>query len=230
MHALLDAQGLDKGFARTDGRVDVLRDCSVSLAAGESLAVMGSSGSGKSTLLNLLTGLDRPDAGSVTWRGEDLLAMSGDRLSRWRRDELGFVFQFHFLMPDLTAEENLLVPARLRGPIGPDERDRAADLLGRMGLADRSGHLPGELSGGEQQRVAMARAFVNAPSLVMADEPTGNLDRARGAELADMLFGWAADHGSALVVVTHDPDLAARADRTLVLRDGALHPDPEAAS
>lgn len=222
MTPLLEASALHKGFPRGEGVVDVLHDCDLSLAEGESVAIMGPSGSGKSTLLNVLTGLDRPDGGRVAWRGTDLLSLKADQVSRWRRDELGFIFQFHFLMPDLTALENLLVPVRLRRTPNADDVESARTLLDHMGLADRRDHLPGELSGGEQQRVAVARAFMNEPSLVMADEPFGNLDRDKGLELADLLFERARRLGAGLVVVTHDPGLAARADRTLVLTDGRL--------
>lgn len=222
MTPLLEASALFKGFPRGEGVVEVLHDCDLSLAEGESVAIMGPSGSGKSTLLNVLTGLDRPDGGRVDWRGTDLLSLKADQVSRWRRDELGFIFQFHFLMPDLTALENLLVPVRLRRTPNADDVESARTLLDHMGLADRRDHLPGELSGGEQQRVAVARAFMNEPSLVMADEPFGNLDRDKGLELADLLFERARRLGAGLVVVTHDPGLAARADRTLVLTDGRL--------
>jgi len=219
---LLEAVSLHKGFPRADDVVQVLHDCDLTIGEGESVAIMGPSGSGKSTLLNVLTGLDHPDHGSVAWRGEDLLSRKPYAISRWRRDELGFVFQFHFLMPDLTALENLLVPVRLRAEPGEADVARASALLADMGLGDRSDHLPGELSGGEQQRVAVARAFMNGPSLVMADEPFGNLDRDKGLELADLLFHRAQSTRAGLVVVTHDPGLAARADRTLVLEDGRL--------
>ena len=222
MTPLLEASALFKGFPRGEGVVEVLHDCDLSLAEGESVAIMGPSGSGKSTLLNVLTGLDRPDGGRVAWRGTDLLSLKADQVSRWRRDELGFIFQFHFLMPDLTALENLLVPVRLRRTPNADDVESARTLLDHMGLADRRDHLPGELSGGEQQRVAVARAFMNEPSLVMADEPFGNLDRDKCLELADLLFERARRLGAGLVVVTHDPGLAARADRTLVLTDGRL--------
>jgi len=219
---LLQAAGLSKGFARGRDRVDVLRGCALELEAGATAAIMGPSGSGKSTLLNVLCGLDVPDAGTVVWDGADITTLKADAVAAWRRDNLGFVFQFHFLLPDLTALENLLVPVRIQGRDPREAAPRAEALLARMGLADRGAHLPGELSGGEQQRVAVARAFMNAPRVIVADEPFGNLDRTKGRELTDLLFQEAAAAGAALLVVTHDPDLAARAGRILDLGDGAL--------
>jgi len=221
---LLQARGLVKGFARGRDRVDVLRGCDLDLEAGASAAIMGPSGSGKSTLLNVLCGLDVPDAGRVLWDGADITALKPDAVAAWRRDRLGFVFQFHFLLPDLSALENLLVPVRIQGRDAREAVPRAEALLERMGLADRARHLPGELSGGEQQRVAVARAFMNAPRIIVADEPFGNLDRGKGRELTDLLFREAADAGAALLVVTHDPELAARAGRILDLADGRLAP------
>jgi len=219
---LLQAAGLSKGFARGRDRVDVLRGCALELHAGATAAIMGPSGSGKSTLLNVLCGLDVPDAGTVVWDGADITTLKADAVAAWRRDNLGFVFQFHFLLPDLTALENLLVPVRIQGRDPREAAPRAEALLARMGLADRGAHLPGELSGGEQQRVAVARAFMNEPRVIVADEPFGNLDRTKGRELTDLLFQEAAAAGAALLVVTHDPDLAARAGRILDLGDGAL--------
>ncbi|HPF33873.1 MAG TPA: ABC transporter ATP-binding protein [Candidatus Krumholzibacteria bacterium] len=222
MTPLLQAAGLSKGFARGRDRVDVLRGCALELHAGATAAIMGPSGSGKSTLLNVLCGLDVPDAGTVVWDGADITTLKADAVAAWRRDNLGFVFQFHFLLPDLTALENLLVPVRIQGRDPREAAPRAEALLARMGLADRGAHLPGELSGGEQQRVAVARAFMNEPRVIVADEPFGNLDRTKGRELTDLLFQEAAAAGAALLVVTHDPDLAARAGRILDLGDGAL--------
>lgn len=222
MTQLLQARGLAKGFARGDARVEVLRDCDLDLAAGASAAIMGPSGSGKSTLLNVLCGLDVPDAGSVVWDGADITALKADAVAAWRRDRLGFVFQFHFLLPDLSALENLLVPVRIQGGDPAEAAPRAEALLARLGLGDRLRHLPGELSGGEQQRVAVARAFMNDPRVIVADEPFGNLDRGKGRELTDLLFAEAAAAGAALLVVTHDPELAGRAGRILDLEDGRL--------
>ena len=204
--------------------MQVLRDCQFALAEKEAVAVTGPSGSGKSTLLNILGGLDNPTAGEVLYRERPLAMNDHGAMSRWRSTGVGFVFQFHFLLPDFTALENLLIPVRGRGAVQPDDRRRALDFLELTGLADRANHLPGELSGGEQQRVAVARAFMNRPGIVLADEPFGNLDREIGTRLGDMLFNLREQENTALVIVTHDPRLAARADRILGLEDGSLVP------
>jgi len=219
---LLEAQDLHKSFAKGGRPVDVLRGVDVTLDAGEAVAVIGPSGAGKSTLLNLLGGLDRADRGTIRRAGEALDVDDLAQVTHWRRRVVGFVFQYHFLLPDFTARENLLVPVRLLdGPTAADER-RADTLLAAVELTDRAEHYPGELSGGEQQRVAVARAFMNRPQIVLADEPFGNLDRAKGARLSDLLFTLREREGTALVIVTHDPDLAGRADRVLELADGQL--------
>lgn len=223
MEPLLEARGVGKVYRRRQGEVRVLAQCDFALAAGEAVAITGPSGAGKSTLLNVLGGLDAPTAGTVLHRGREL-ARHGDRLAAWRNRELGFVFQSHFLLPDFTALENVLLPARMAGALDAAARARAAGLLEALGLAGRSDHLPGELSGGEQQRVAVARAFMNRPGAVLADEPFGNLDRAKGEDLSRLLFELRAREGTALVIVTHDRSLAARADRTLLLGDGRLEP------
>ena len=219
---LLEAAGLVKIFPKASGSVDVLRGVDFTLDAGEAVAVVGPSGAGKSTLLNLLGALDRPTSGTVQHDGHPLQYEVPAQVTHWRRHVVGFVFQYHFLLPDFTALENLLVPVRLvREPEAADW-EWAEELLADMGLSNRSDHLPGELSGGEQQRVAVARAFMNRPRAVLADEPFGNLDRAKGSQLSDMLFQLRDREGTALVIVTHDPDLAARADRVLELEDGRL--------
>jgi len=223
---ILEARRLDKRFPRAGGAVDVLQGCDFALAAGENVAIIGPSGAGKSTLLNLLSGLDAPTAGEILYQGRPLTGLDADGWADWRRANVGFVFQFHFLLPDFTALENVLMPAQLGGSSGTPARTRALGLLERLGLADRAGHLPGELSGGEQQRVAVARAYMNAPRLVLADEPFGNLDLQKGRELADLLLSLGRDEGSSLVVVTHDLSLAARADRILELRGGRLAAAP----
>jgi len=229
MSMLLEAKNLDKSFPRAAGTVEVLRDCQFQLAEREAVAVTGPSGSGKSTLLNILGGLDGPSDGEVLYRGECLDLGHHGAMARWRSTGVGFVFQFHFLLPDFTALENLLIPVRGRGRVRSKDQDRARGFLDLMGLADRAGHLPGELSGGEQQRVAVARAFMNRPGIVLADEPFGNLDREIGSRLGDMLFALRDKEDTALVIVTHDPRLAARADRTLRLQDGRLVPAEEPA-
>ncbi|MFO7607746.1 MAG: ABC transporter ATP-binding protein [Candidatus Krumholzibacteriia bacterium] len=224
MALLLAATGIDKSYPRHDGPVEVLRGCDLQLDEGEAVAVMGPSGSGKSTLLNIVGGLDWPDRGTVRHRDRVLDLADPRAMSVWRTAGVGFVFQFHFLLPDFTARENLLLPVQARRKVTGADRDRADRLLEAMGLTPRAGHLPGELSGGEQQRVAVARAFMNRPDIVLADEPFGNLDHAKGSQLGDLLFALRRDEGTALVIVTHDPVLAARADRTLVLEAGRLRP------
>lgn len=224
MSLLLEARNLYKNFPRAGATVEVLRDCRFTLDESEAVAVTGPSGSGKSTLLNILGGLDSPSAGEVFLNGENLNMNDHVAMSRWRSTGVGFVFQFHFLLPDFTALENLLIPVRGRGKVQAGDRQRALEFLAITGLADRADHLPGELSGGEQQRVAVARAFMNRPRVVLADEPFGNLDRQIGTRLGDMLFALREQEGTALVIVTHDMRLAARADRNLRLEDGRLVP------
>jgi lipoprotein-releasing system ATP-binding protein len=224
MPALLEAFRVAKSFPKSSGPVEVLRRVDFALAAREAVAVVGPSGAGKSTLLNLLGALDRPSAGEIRHDGRRLDHDDAAEVTRWRRDLVGFVFQYHFLLPDFTARENLLLPVRLAREPGSAERARADELLEAVGLVDRRDHLPGELSGGEQQRVAVARAFMNRPRAVLADEPFGNLDRAKGVQLSELLFRLREREGTALVIVTHDPDLAARADRILELTDGSLTP------
>ncbi len=229
MSFLLEARNLYKDFPRAGGTVEVLRDCRFDLADREAVAVTGPSGSGKSTLLNILGGLDGPTAGEVLLRGELMDMKDHAAMASWRSTGVGFIFQFHFLLPDFTALENLLIPVRGRGQVQAGDRRRAQEFLEITGLADRANHLPGELSGGEQQRVAVARAFMNRPRIVLADEPFGNLDQEIGTRLGDMLFTLREQEGTALVIVTHDVLLAARADRILKLQDGRLIPALEMA-
>lgn len=217
----LAAKDLTKSYPIGGGRVEVLRGVDIRLRQGEVVAVTGPSGSGKSTLLNLLGGLDRPDGGVISHDGLPL-GYRRRTVVAWRRRVVGFVFQYHFLLPDFTARENLLLPVRLlRQPTAAD-RQRADELLAAMELTDRAGHRPGELSGGEQQRVAVARAFMNRPLIVLADEPFGNLDRDKGRRLSDLMFGLRDRERTSLVIVTHDPELAGRAERILALQDGRL--------
>ncbi len=227
MPLLLEARNLAKNFPRAGGTVEVLRDCHFTLEEREAVAVTGPSGSGKSTLLNILGGLDSPTAGEVLLSGVALDMHDHVAMSRWRSSGVGFVFQFHFLLPDFTALENLLIPVRGRGKVRLGDKQRALHFLEVMGLADRAEHTPGELSGGEQQGVAVARAFMNRPRVVLADEPFGNLDREIGTRLGDMLFELREQEGTALVIVTHDTRLADRADRKLDLQDGRLVPSKE---
>lgn len=218
---LLDAKGLVKSFPKAGGNLDVLRGVDFQCGSGEAVAVIGPSGAGKSTLLNLLGALDWPDAGIIHHDGRPLRRQRRE-MTHWRRHVVGFVFQYHFLLPDFTARENLLVPVRVVKEPSRADWQRADDLLAAMELTDRADHRPGELSGGEQQRVAVARAFMNRPRVVLADEPFGNLDRTKGSRLSDLLFALRDREQTGLVIVTHDPDLARRADRVLELTDGQL--------
>jgi predicted ABC-type transport system involved in lysophospholipase L1 biosynthesis ATPase subunit len=213
--AMLQARGLTKAFLSGDRRIEVLRGVDLAIAAGESVSIRGESGSGKSTLLNLLAGLDAPDGGSLAWAGASVQA------SR-RATFLGMVFQSFYLIPELDALQNVLMAARiLRAPSGAD-RKRAADLLARVGLAERTGHLPNQLSGGERQRVALARALMNSPKLLLADEPTGNLDEDTGDAVIALLLGLCVETGTTLVLVTHNAVHAKKTNRQLFLREGKL--------
>jgi putative ABC transport system ATP-binding protein len=202
--------------------VTALGGVDIGVERGEFVAVMGPSGSGKSTLLNLLGGLDQPTAGKVLLDGHDLSQYSEEHLAALRREKMGFIFQRHDLFPVLTARENVEFPMLLDGRPPTECRQRAAELLEMVGLAGKADHLPDELSGGEQQRVGIARALANAAAILLADEPTGNLDSATAAEIVDVLVSLARARGLTLVMVTHDPEVAAHADRTLQLRDGQL--------
>lgn len=202
------------------GRVDILRGITMSVARGETLGLIGPSGSGKSSLLMLMGGLDRATGGSVRVLGQDLTALGEDALARFRRMNMGVVFQSFHLIPTMTALENVATPLELAG----DRRafDRAREMLEKVGLAARADHYPAQMSGGEQQRVALARALAPEPDILLADEPTGNLDGANGAAIVDLLFGLSREHGATLVLVTHAPDLAARCDRVVHLDDGRV--------
>ena len=214
--AILSARGLVKTFQSGDRRIEVLRGVTLDVAAGESVSIRGESGSGKSTLLHLLAGLDAPDSGSLTWEG------SPDTGARRRAAFLGIVFQSFYLIPELDALQNVLMARRILGSIGPAERARAAALLQRVGLAERAHHLPAQLSGGERQRVAVARALMNSPRLILADEPTGNLDEHTGAAVIELLLGLCGETGTTLVLVTHNAAHAARCSRQLLLREGVF--------
>jgi putative ABC transport system ATP-binding protein len=203
--------------------VNILTDVSLEVPAGQFLAIAGPSGSGKSTLLGLVAGLDQPTAGRIEVAGVEITALDEDALARFRRDHVGYVFQSYHLLPTLTAEENVAVPLELAAR--PDAAERARALLAEVGLAERAHHYPVQLSGGEQQRVAVARAIALAPPLLLADEPTGNLDSATGKQIIDLLVGVNRRLGCTLVLVTHDPALAAHADRVVTLRDGRIVSD-----
>ncbi len=221
--AVLEARGLTRSYLGLPGRgIEVLRGLNLSLAAGAAVAIVGASGSGKSTLLHLLGALDRPTAGTVRLGGVDLATLDDDRAAALRNRSVGFVFQFHHLLVDFTALENAMMPGLIRGDTPAEVRERAAKLLEQVGLGHRLGHRPGQLSGGEQQRVAVARALVNQPLVVLADEPTGNLDARASRQVQDLLFGLRKRHRVALVVATHNRELASRAERVLRLREGVL--------
>jgi putative ABC transport system ATP-binding protein len=218
----IELRSLTKRYREGEQLHTVLDGASARIAGGERVAILGPSGSGKSTLLNLISGIDLPDAGTVHVGGVDLTAMSETERTLFRRTQVGFVFQFFNLLPTLTVMENLLLPLELTGRGSPSEIARARDLLEHVGLADRAGTFPDRLSGGEQQRVAIARALAHDPALLLADEPTGNLDADMGARVAELLDDLVRSRGSTLVVVTHSLALAARMDRVLRLDHGRL--------
>jgi putative ABC transport system ATP-binding protein len=216
----ISADQVSKTVEGPDGRLTILEDVSFVLKRGDSLAIVGASGSGKTTLLGLLAGLDRPSSGAIVLAGETLDALDEEARARLRRRRVGFVFQNFHLLPALNAEENVMLPLELEGLA--DARERAGDALARVGLAARKHHYPSQLSGGEQQRVALARAFVHAPEILFADEPTGNLDQRTGTAVSDLLFALNREHGTTLVLVTHDVTLAARCARKLALSGGRI--------
>src|SRR5882757_7576449 len=220
----IEVRHLSKTIENTASRVEILRDVSFTVPPGQFLAIMGASGSGKSTLLGLLAGLDTATAGSIVLDGTDITNLKEDALARLRGRKIGFVFQSYQLVPTLTAEENVLLPAELSGFDG-QPRSRARDLLVRVGLADRGHHYPVQLSGGEQQRVALARAFMVRPAILLADEPTGNLDSANGRHVLELLVELNQEETTTLVLVTHDRKLAEHADRILTLSDGRVLSD-----
>jgi putative ABC transport system ATP-binding protein len=217
---MLDARQLTKSYQSATGLLTVIHDISFALAAGSSCAIVGPSGSGKTTLLGLCAGLDQPSSGQVLLDGIDLGALNEDGRARVRNEKIGFVFQSFQLIPTLTALENVMVPLELRGEKGAEARAKA--LLGEVGLSARLSHYPLQLSGGEQQRVALARAFINQPKVLFADEPTGNLDAETGAMVIERLFALNAAHATTLVIVTHDNELAARAERIIRLKAGMI--------
>src|SRR3954464_9476753 len=216
---VIEVRQLWKIIENPPSRVEILRGISFAVARGQFLAIMGASGSGKSTLLGLMAGLDTVTSGSVVLDGVDITDLREDDLARLRGRKIGFVFQSYQLVPTLTAEENILLPAELSGS-GGDPRGRAKDLLMRVGLSNRAHHYPVQLSGGEQQRVALARAFITQPPILMADEPTGNLDSANGQHVLDLLLQLNRERQTTLVLVTHDRHLAECADRIITLSDG----------
>lgn len=220
--ALLVARDVHKSYIMGKRTLEVLRGVSLSIGRSEYIALRGASGAGKSTLLHLLGGLDAPNSGEIIFDGQKLTNLNGASRSRWRNQKVGFIFQAYHLLPELDALENVCLPARLaRVPAGAAEK-RARELLSRVGLAQRIEHKPGELSGGEQQRVAIARALINSPELILADEPTGNLDSHTGEEILELLLALRGERNTTLVIATHDAKIAQRAPKVYELVDGQL--------
>lgn len=225
---MISVRNLVKTIDTPTHRVEILRDVSFDIGASEVVAITGASGSGKSTLLGLLAGLDWPTSGTIVVDGTDITGLGEDEIAEIRGRKIGFVFQAYQLIPTLTALQNVLLPAELASsPYGP-ARERALALLSNVGLADRETHFPAQLSGGEQQRVALARAFMMKPAVLLADEPTGNLDSQNGAHVLDLMLKLNREQGTTLVLVTHDPQLTARVDRRIGLRDGRIVSDERA--
>jgi lipoprotein-releasing system ATP-binding protein len=226
MTSSIEAVGVSKSYRDAGRVVEVLRGIDLVVEKAELVAIVGPSGSGKSTLLHLLGALDRPDAGQVTLEGVRLDSLDANRLADLRNRSLGFVFQFHQLLPDFTAVENVMMPGRIAGRPAAALRRKAGELLDEVGLADRYDHFPSQLSGGERQRVALCRALLLEPPILLADEPTGNLDPASGEQVLERLLDLRARHGTTTVLVTHNPRIAARCGRALRLEGGVLVPAP----
>ena len=222
MTPLIAIRHLSKGYVRGGQAIPVLLDIQLDVAPGEFIALMGPSGSGKSTLLNLIAGIDKPSAGTITIGGVDIAGLSEGELADWRAANVGFIFQFYNLLPVLSAFDNVELPLLLTGLNARERHERVAQMMGLVGLTDRADHYPSELSGGQQQRVAIARALVTDPLLIVADEPTGDLDRATGEEVLSLLDQLVHELGKTIVMVTHDPKAAARAGRMVHLEKGVL--------
>ena len=218
---MINIQGITKSF----GNLQVLKGIDLHIGKGEIVSIVGPSGAGKTTLLQIIGTLDRPDSGSVTVDGINVSGLSTNKLSDFRNRHIGFVFQFHQLLPEFTALENIMIPAFVAGKGRSEAKARAEELLQFLGLADRANHKPNELSGGEKQRVAVARALVNEPAVILADEPSGSLDTKNKAELHQLFFDLRDKFGQTFVIVTHDEQLAAITDRTIHMKDGLLMPE-----
>lgn len=215
---MIEAKGIEKSF----GNLKVLKGIDFNAEKSEVVSIMGASGAGKSTLLQILGTLSTPDKGTLLIDGTDVTTLSRKEISTFRNRKIGFVFQFHHLLPEFTSLENVMIPALINGTSESDAKKRAAELLDTLGLAERATHKPSELSGGEQQRVAIARALMNKPAVLFADEPSGNLDSVTKAELHQLFFRLRDELGQTIVIVTHDPDLAKMCDRSLFMRDGVF--------
>lgn len=210
------------GVSKSYERLQVLRDISLSIGDGEFVSIVGPSGAGKTTLLQIIGSLERPDSGIVAYDGEDIVAMKEERRARFRNRNIGFVFQFHQLLPEFTINENVAMPAMIGGQSRRESMARAAEILTRLGLANRLDHRPAQLSGGERQRAAVARALINDPRVILADEPSGSLDSQNRRELYDLFFKLRQDTGMTFVIVTHDESLAADSDRIIHMKDGQI--------
>ena len=215
---MIDIKGITKSF----GSLQVLKGINLHIDKGEVVSIVGPSGAGKTTLLQIMGTLDKPDSGSITIDGTDIRSLSGKEISRFRNSHIGFVFQFHQLLPEFTALENIMIPAFIGGKTKSEAKERAMELLRFMGLEERASHKPSELSGGEKQRVAVARALVNNPAVIFADEPSGSLDSKNKAELHQLFFNLRDRFGQTFVIVTHDEQLAKTTDRTIEMKDGQL--------
>ncbi len=222
--SILSAENVTKSFKSRKGNIEVLRGIDFKAEGGEVVAILGASGAGKSTLLHVLGTLDRPDSGRVLVRGRDPFSVPDKELNKIRNRDLGFIFQFHYLLPEFDAMENVMMPAILRSGTDHGSEERASHLLAEVGLAERTTHRPAELSGGEQQRVAVARALMNEPAIILADEPSGNLDEANSEMLHSLILELSRSKNQTFVVVTHKRDLLKRADRGFVLEGGKLLP------
>lgn len=218
---MIELRRIKKNF----GSLEVLRGVDFDVNQGEILSIVGASGAGKTTLLQILGTLERPTSGTVSYDGTDPFALSGRRLAAFRNQTIGFVFQFHQLLPEFTTLENVAMPALIGGARRADALRRAAEILDYLGLADRASHRPTQLSGGECQRAAVARALINSPKVILADEPSGSLDSVRRQELYDLFFRLRSEQGQTFVIVTHDESLASRSDRTVRIADGLILPD-----